>query len=343
MPRPSAATGYDHINFFLEWPKGLPGPNFWNPPPGLLLDMPEKFKHHVDWVRRTGIRFWEKVESRNPDPILGDKGEVDDIHALSCAVDAQDKLEADIETLLVDASLSPEACQPLRAWLEKGQLALLRFMEAVTAAESGERSPLQAWVEGPDAMASSKLEAARKRFRGSMARIDCPTEWVCKTKVMVSIPWVLLDSEEKIRFPGEVAPTASWKIPKYFLQAATIGMREAAEELHIQGRALSENVRRWGPLELPVTPTGIECNPAWEIIRRALILTVRSLENLWAKSPAISDVWPAKKRWNLFSWLQVRRSNTHGVWIAFRKQRVPYNIRDSTVNVRMTDLFYVQR
>lgn len=95
--------------------------------------------------------------------------------------------------------------------------------------------------------------------------------------------------------------------------------------------------------ELPVTPTARLINYIWEIIRRALMVTVRSIERVWAGRPAISDDWPVERENALLSELRAKKATADLVLVAFVEQQVPPRDREKMIEVRLSDTFIVRR
>lgn len=217
MARPSAAGGYVQIDNRLEWPQDLPGPDFWNPNPDVLHDLPPSFVHELTVVTTTCTRFWQKIQGVHGPDLTRDGGKVDDIHALQGAISALEQLAT-----LISAA-DAQKVNPLQIWLEPRRVALIEFMEAVTTAETGASLDMTDWLSGPHACVTSRLDAATQRFHGAMARIDCPNGFVCQAKVIAPSPAraiLQLAPNEKIFFqpPPDVD---SWKIDDRFLDGSS--------------------------------------------------------------------------------------------------------------------------
>ncbi|CAD6590177.1 MAG: hypothetical protein ASARMPRED_004602 [Alectoria sarmentosa] len=325
MPPPlNTNKFYEHLQR-VEWPKDLPGPNYWIPDYTLLSGLPKAVKARVHNITTSGTRFYQKAK-RLPAPMISaDKSDPDAIHALKVALVHQDELENAIKPP------NEHPADSLMLWLQERKRSLVKSMLAVVIAEEGEmydeanRDP---WEVKLVRMTDEHVEFLRFIFRTVMARIDIvPAENPNDEKIKPMYKEVVLQPGGGINvgifFPP--APSVSfWKIDDSLMENATPKMRQAASALYHQGRVLTAARKNLPVIEQKPFP------PVFDVTIRAMYLTIRSIDLVWTER---KEGLVKEEEQRLLVWLLERKNAAVDLRLAFLQFHIPLELYPFTLTI----------
>ena len=260
-------TGLNHLQD-VKWPEDLLGPNYWRPDYTITWDVPENIKEQVKMVAESSVRFYQKVK-RQPAPMIrGDNADPDATHALEIALNRQDELETAIKPL------NDHVIEKVMMWLQERKKFLVKSMQAVVVAERGEmydEASKRPWEVKLGKMTIEHVDQLRFIFRTVMARIDLDLMGKPHIEeVQSTFDTAIVQYQENIQFPA--APCgSSWKIDDSLMENSTLKMRQAALALYHHGRVLSATWANLANMDKEL----------WDLIIRAVVLTIRSIDLIW--------------------------------------------------------------